>query len=107
MARGRVVERRAEMRSLAIVTGKARIRLGDVGARALRRRPPILFWYGQKLERGLRAIAAPYRHLEDLGLAAGGSELQISLGTVDFEEQVRAARNAAAIVNRERGPALE
>src|SRR5713226_5024986 len=48
MARDRVVERGAEMRSLAIVTGETRVRLGDVGgrARALRRRPPILLRHG-------------------------------------------------------------
>lgn len=52
------------MRSLAIVAGEARVRLGDVGgrARALRQRPPILLWHGQGLERGLRALAAAYVH---------------------------------------------
>src|SRR5437764_425598 len=64
MARDRVVERGAEMRSLAIVAGETRVRLGDVGRRprALRRRPPILLWHGQDLERGLRAPAAAYVH---------------------------------------------
>src|SRR5713101_3194036 len=95
------------MRSLSIIVGETRVRLGDVGGRALRRRPPILLWHGQYLERGLRALAAPYGHFEDLGLAAGGGELQIALGAVDLPEQVRAARNAAAIVDRQRGPALE
>ena len=44
------------MRSLAIVAGEMRVRLGDVGGRArgLGRRPPILLWHGQELERGLR-----------------------------------------------------
>src|SRR5207302_8704946 len=44
MPRDRVVERGAEMRSLAIVASETRVRLGDVGGRArtLRRRPPIL-----------------------------------------------------------------
>ena len=52
MARDGVVERGAETRSLAIVASETRVRLGDVGgrARALRRRPPILFWHGQDLE---------------------------------------------------------
>jgi len=107
MARDRVVERRAQMRSLSIIAGEKRVRLGDVGGRALRRRPPILLWHGQHLKRGLRALAAPYGHLEDLGLAASGSELQIALGAVDLPEQIGAAGNAAAIVDRERGPALE
>src|SRR2546427_13290432 len=105
MARGRVVERRAEMRSLAIVTGKARIRLGDVGARALRRRPPILLWHGQGLERGLIALAAADVQFPDLGLAAGGGELQIALAAVDLPEQVRAARDAASVVDRGGGAA--
>ncbi len=100
MARDRVVERRAEMRSLSVIAGETRVRLGDVGGRALRWRPPILLWHGQHLERGLHALAAAYGHLEDLGLAAGGGELQIALGAVDLPEQVRAARNAAAIVDR-------
>src|SRR5438552_13305215 len=109
MACDGVVERGAEMRSLAIVAGETRVRLGDVGgkARALRRRPPILLWHGQDLERGLRTRAAAYGHLEHLGMAAGGGELQIALGAVDLPEQVRAARMPAAIVDRERGPALE
>src|SRR5437588_1431550 len=70
MARDRVVERGAEMRSLAIVAGKPRIRLGDVGGRAGQRREPALLRDGQDLERGLRALAATYGHLEDLRLAA-------------------------------------
>src|SRR5712691_11270938 len=67
-----VFEGGAEMRSLAIVAGETRVRLGDVGGRAqdLGRRPPILLWHGQDLERGLRSLAAAYVHLEDLGLAA-------------------------------------
>src|SRR5881409_2103788 len=109
MARDRVIERGAEMCSLAIVAGKTRVCLGDVGGRTrtLRRRPPILLRHGQDLERGLRALAAAYGHLEDLGLATGCGELQIALGAVDLPEQVGATRNAAAIVDRERGPALE
>src|SRR2546429_5939702 len=86
MARDRVVERGAQMRSLSIIAGETRVRLGDVGGSALRRRPPILLWHGQRLERGLRALAAPYGHLEDLGVAAGGGELQIDLGAVDLPD---------------------
>src|SRR5438093_12702750 len=109
MAGDRVVEGRAEMGSCAIVAGETRIRLGDVGGRArgLRRRPPIRVWHGQELERGLRALAAADGHLEDLGLAPVGGELQIALGAVDLPHQVRAARTAAAVVARECGPALE
>src|SRR5205823_9776105 len=107
MARDRVVERGAEMRALAIVAGETRVRLGHIGGWALRRRPVVLLWHGQDLERGLRLPAAACCHLEDLGLAAGGGELQIALGAVDLPEQVRAARNPAAIVDRECGPALE
>src|SRR6266446_6735120 len=64
MARDRVVERGAEMRTLAIVASETRVRLGDVGgrARALRRRPPILLGHGQDLERGLPPLAAVYGH---------------------------------------------
>src|SRR3989442_15864831 len=98
MARDRVVERGAQMRSLSIIAGETRVRLGDVGGSALRRRPPILLWHGQRLERGLRALAAPYGHLEDLGVAARGGGLQIALGAVDLPEQVPAARNAAPLV---------
>src|SRR5439155_11987770 len=58
MAPDRVFEGRAEMRPLAIVAGETRVRLRDVGAGALRRRPPILLWHGQDLERRLRAPAA-------------------------------------------------
>src|SRR2546426_12150572 len=93
MARDRVFEGGAEMRPLAIVPGKTRVRLRDVGARALRRRPPILLWHWQELERGLRAPAATDVHLPDLGLAAGGRELQIALAAVDLPEQVRAPRD--------------
>src|SRR5439155_7619282 len=70
MARDRVVERGAEMCSLAIVAGEARVRLGHIRGWALRRRPAVLLWHGQDLERGLRLPAAAYCHLEDLGLAA-------------------------------------
>src|SRR5438105_10248405 len=75
MAPDPVFKGRAEMRSLAIVAGETRVRLRDVGARALRRRPPIWLWHGQELERGLRAPAAADVQLPDLGLPAGGSEL--------------------------------
>src|SRR5882762_2452404 len=40
MARDRVLERGAEMGSLAIVAGETRVRLGDVGGRTLQRRRP-------------------------------------------------------------------
>src|SRR5437867_9080219 len=69
MARDRVLERGAEMRSLAIVAGETRVRLGDVGGRAVQRRQPVLLRHGQDLERGLRALAATYGHLEARGLA--------------------------------------
>src|SRR5205823_3544437 len=107
MACDRIFEGGAEMRSLAIVVGETRVRLRDVGARALRRRPSILLWHGQELERRLRAPATADVHLPDLGLAAGGGELQIALAAVDLPEQVRAARDPAAIVDREGGAALE
>src|SRR5205823_11469252 len=107
MAPDRVFKGRAEMRPLVIVAGETRVRLRHVGARALRRRPPILLWHGQDLERGLRAPAATDVHLPDLGLAAGGRELQIALAAVDLPEQVRAARDPTAIVDREGGAALE
>src|SRR5438128_633940 len=109
MARDRVVERGAEVRSLPIVAGETRVRLRDVGgwALVLRRHPTILAWNGQDVERGLRVLAAAYGHLEDLGLAAGGGELQIALRAVDLPQQVGAARVPAAIVDRERGPAVE
>ena len=42
--------------------------------------------HGQKLERGLRALAAVYGHLEDLGLTAGRGQLQIALGAVDLPQ---------------------
>src|SRR2546427_6584722 len=60
----------AEMRSLAVVAGETRVRLGDVGGRAVQRREPVLLRHGQDVEGGLRAVAATYGHLEDLGLAA-------------------------------------
>src|SRR5205823_1684205 len=107
MARDSVFESGTEIRSLAIVAGETRVRFRDVGARALRRRPPIVLWHGQELERGLRARGATDVQLPDLGLAAGGRELQIALAAVDLPEQVRAARDPAAIVDREGGPALE
>src|SRR5437773_2312342 len=70
MARDRVIERGAEMRSLTVVAGETRVRLGDVCGRAVQRREPVLLRHGQDLERRLRAVAATYGHLEDLGLAA-------------------------------------
>src|SRR2546426_4805978 len=79
MARDRGVERGAEMRALAIVAGETRVRLGHIRRWALRRRPAVLLWRGQDLKRGLRPPATACCHLEDLGLAAGGGELQIAL----------------------------
>src|SRR2546426_11075033 len=46
MARDRIVERGAEMRSLTIVAGENRLRLGDVGGRAVQRREPVLLRHG-------------------------------------------------------------
>src|SRR6266571_8443686 len=65
MARDCVVERGAEMRSLAIVAGETGVRLGDVGGRAVERREPVLLRHGQDLERGLRALAATYGRSEE------------------------------------------
>src|SRR5881296_1379058 len=107
MARDRVVERGAEMRSLAIVAGETRVRLGDVGGRAVQRRESVLLRHGQDLERRLRAVAATYGQLENLGLAAVSRNLEVALGAVDLPEQVRATRSPASIVNRERGATLE
>src|SRR5438046_4348856 len=76
MARDRVVERGTEMRSLAIVAGETRVRLGNVGGRAVQRRQSVLLRHGQDLERGLRALAATYGHLEDLRLAAVSRHLE-------------------------------
>src|SRR2546430_9332897 len=77
MARDRVVERGAEMRSLAIVAGEPRVRLGDVGGRAVQRRQPVLLRHGQDLERGLRAVATADGQVEDLGLTPVGGNLQV------------------------------
>src|SRR6266436_7009940 len=64
MPRDRVVERGREMRSLAIVAREMRVRLGDVGARTLQRREPVLRRHGQALERGLHAVAATNGQIE-------------------------------------------
>src|SRR2546428_11740540 len=40
MARDRIVVRWAQMRSLAVVAGEPRVRLGDAGGRAVQRREP-------------------------------------------------------------------
>src|SRR3989442_12436315 len=101
MARDRVVERGAKMRSLAIVAREMRVRLGDVGARTLQRRKPVPRRHGQDLEGGLRAVAATNGQIEDLRLAAVGCNLQVALGAVDLPEQVRAARTSAALVDPE------
>src|SRR3989442_13586463 len=58
MARDRVVERGAEMRSLAIVAGEPRVRLGDVGGPAVQRRGPGLLRPRRGLVPGLRPHAA-------------------------------------------------
>src|SRR3989442_14726571 len=82
MARDRVVERGAEMRSLAIVAGETRGRLGDNGGRAAQRREPVLLRHRQDLERGLRAVSATYPQLPDLGPAARSREPDGALGCV-------------------------
>src|SRR5437879_6492260 len=102
-----VFEGGAGVRPLAIVAGETGIRLRDVGARTLGRRPPILLWHGQGLERRLPALAAADVQFPDLGLAARGGELQVALAAIDLPEQVRTARDAAAIVDREGGAARE
>src|SRR5213080_2158536 len=108
MARDCVVKRWTEMRSLAIVAGEARPRLGDVRAKTrLRRGPAILVRHSEDLERRLPPFAAAYGHLEELGLAAVGGKLQVAFGAVDLPEQVGAARAPAAVVDRKRGPVLE
>src|SRR2546428_80919 len=108
MPRDRVCERRAEVRAIAIVAGETRIGLRHIRAGTrLRRRPPVLLWYGQDRERGLRSVPAAYRQFEDLRLAALSGELQVAFGAVDLPEQIRAAGGSAAVVHRECGPALE
>src|SRR5213080_3296028 len=108
MARDCVVKRWTEMRSLAIVAGEARPRLGDVRAKTrLRRGPAILVRHSEDLERRLPPFAAAYGHLEELGLASVGGKLQVAFAAVDLPEQVGAARAPAAVVHRECGPALE
>src|SRR2546428_14108673 len=88
------------------VTCEAYIRLGEIGARALLRwRPAILLWHRQDLQCLIFPIPPMHRQFEDLGLAAQSGELQIALSAVDFPEQVRAARDPAAEVNREGGSA--
>src|SRR5438046_193297 len=96
MARDRVVERGAKMRSFAIIAGEMRVRLRDVGARTLQRREAVLRRHGQDLERGQRAVAATDGEVEDLGLATVSRNLQVALGAIDLPEQVRAARTSAA-----------
>src|SRR3989475_12082098 len=76
MARDRVIERRAQVRSLSIIAGEMRVRLGDVGGRALRRRPPLLLWPVQHFGRGLPPLAAASGDLHDLGFAAGAGDTQ-------------------------------
>src|SRR5881628_1911738 len=96
------------MGAFAIVASEPRVRLGDIRPQTrLRGRPPILLGHRQDREGRLRPLAAAYGHLEELGLAAVGGELQVAFGTVDLPEQVGATRASAAVVDRECGPALE
>src|SRR5216117_1126348 len=63
MARDRVVERGAEMRSLAVVAGETRVRLGDVGGRTVQRREPVLLRHGQDLARSsLEVLPVPQQY---------------------------------------------
>src|SRR5438477_4136540 len=108
MTSDRIFKARAKVRSLPIVAGETRIRLRDVRAQTrLRRRPPILRRHGQDLERGLRRGAAAYGHLEELGLAPDGGQLQVTVSAVDPTEHVGPARGPAARMSRECGAALE
>src|SRR5437588_9999360 len=61
MAGDRVVKGRAEMRSLAIVAGEVRVRLGDVPGRArvLGRGPPLLLCPGQNPSRERAPLPPP------------------------------------------------
>src|SRR5947199_8478304 len=102
MACDRVVERRAEMRALAIVSGEMRVRLGDVGARTLQRREAVLRRHGQDLARGLRAVAAPNGQMGALGLAGASRNLEVALGAVELPQRVCTRRAPAAIANRAR-----
>src|SRR2546422_471689 len=107
MAPDSVFKGRAEMGSLAIVAGETRVRLRAVGGGAWQRRPRILLGRGQDLGRGLPPPAAADALPPARGLPAGGRELQVALAAVDLPEQVRAARDPAAIVDREGCAALE
>src|SRR5437773_9960831 len=98
MARDRVVERGAEMCSLAVVPGETRVRLGDVGGRAVQRRQPVLLGHEQDLELALRAVTATYGTLADLGLAAVSRNLYIALGAVDLPAQLSPSRTPPAQV---------
>src|SRR5205807_10349992 len=61
MARDPVVEGGTEARSLAVVAGETRVRLGDVVGRAeFLLRPPIVLRHRKGLERRLGAGAATY-----------------------------------------------
>src|SRR5207247_1661189 len=108
VARDRVIKGRADMCAFTEVTCEAYIRLGEIGARALLRwRPAILLWHRQHLQGLIFPIPPMHCQFEDLGLAAHSGQLQIALSAVDFPEQVRAARDPAAVVYREGGSALE
>src|SRR6266487_5278078 len=83
VARDRVLKGRADMCTFTEVTCEAHIRLGEIGARAwLRWRPAILLWHRQHLQGLIFPPPPMYRQFEDLGLAAGGGELQIALSAV-------------------------
>src|SRR2546428_13351207 len=62
MARDRVVEGGAEMRSLAVVAGETRVRLGNVGGRAVERRDTVLLRHRQGRELGQPGARATYGH---------------------------------------------
>src|SRR5256885_4110497 len=76
MARDRVVERGAEMRSLAIVVGEARVRLGDVGGRAgaLWRLTTVLLLHQVDLKPSLAGPSSAPPIPEKLGRAPRGGE---------------------------------
>src|SRR5260370_40707264 len=108
VARDRVIKGRADMCAFTEVTCEAYIRLGEIGARGLLRwRPEILLWHRKPLQCLIFPLPPMHRQFEDLGLAAGGGELQIALRAVDFPQPVRAARDPAAVVHREGGSAIE
>lgn len=52
------------------------------------------------------AVGAMDRQLNQLAGASGARHLDIAFRAVDFPQQVGAARHAAAVMDRECGPAL-